>query len=108
MPCSSSLQDSARQLFDLECGRRALQLADGSTIDFSLAFWLVSDLLDRVGQAEPESPETMAATVRRRVMDHAFVDSGGDAIVDTDHQLPPDQQVELVLTVLDQVLKRAA
>ena len=108
MSCSSSLQDAARRLFDAECTRRASERTDGSNIDFSPAFWLVSDLLGRVDESESDSTEVLASIVRRRVMDHSFVDGGGDAIVDADHQLPPDQQVDLVVTVLNQVLKHAA
>ena len=108
MSCSSSLQDTARRFFDAECTCRARERDDGLNIDFSPAFWLVSDLLGRVEESESGSTEVLASIVRRRVMDQSFVDGGGDAIVDADHQLPPDQQVDLVVTVLNQVLKRAA
>ena len=108
MSCSPSLQDAARELFDLECQRRAEGHCDGPNVDLSPAFWLVSDLLERVDRPESDSPEALESVVRRRVLDHAFVDSGGDAIVDGEHQLPPDQQVELVVTVLSQVRDQAA
>jgi len=108
MSCSSSLRDAARQVFDLECRRRTRMLAQGANIDFSPVFWLVSDLLDRAEEAEPDSGPELASIVRSRVMDQAFVDGGGDMIVDSEHQLPPDQQVDLAMTVLNQVLKRAA
>ncbi len=108
MSYPSNLRDAARQVFDLECQRRARMSAPGADIDFSPVFWLVSDLLVAADETEPDSDLELASMVRRRVMDHAFVDGGGDAIVDAEHQLPPEQQIDLAMTVLNQVLKRAA
>ena len=108
MPSSHVLQHAARQLFDRECQRRTGEDCDGPKVDFTPAFWLLSNLLDQVDHAESDSPETLELIVRRRLMDHAFVDSAGDTVVDAEHQLPHDEQVELVMSVFSQMREQAA
>lgn len=108
MQCSPRLKHAARELFDLECQRRSKQDHDTPTVDFSPAFWLLSDLLQRPDRAEADSPEALESIVRRRVLDEAFVDSAGDAVIDVEHQLLPDQQVDLVVTVLSRVREQQA
>ena len=108
MPSSHVLQHAARQLFDRECRRRAGEDCDRPKVDFTPAFWLLSNLLDRVDHAESDSPESLEVIVRRHVMDHAFVDGAGDTVIDAEHQLPHDEQVELVMSVFSQMRELAA
>jgi hypothetical protein len=108
MPITPSMHAKARELFDQECQRHAGQRGDGPNIDYAPAYWLLSDLLSHQHDRETDQGDTLASIVRSRITDQNFIDSGGDKIIDNEHQLPTDQQINLVVTVLDQVRRQVA
>ena len=66
--------------------------------DLQPALWVLTELIE----APCGAPTELRNLIRRRLLELAFMDQGGDTTVDPHFQSQLDHQVELVVTVLQQ------
>ena len=96
----ASLKTAARAHFEREAHRVANECNDLQMIDLQPARWVLSMLLTEHGHTPPQA---LNEVVRRRLNDMVFMDQGGDAVIDPKHQMPLDDQAQVVVKVLDRV-----
>ncbi len=98
---------AVQELFDRECNQVAQepQSTGGTrpTLDFSPAFWVLSELFEAVTTSQSPRKERLKGLVRRRLVECLFMDQGGDRVIDPHYQPQLERQVDLVVAVLEQL-----
>lgn len=101
MLLQSPLHEVARTLFEQEC-QRLVENGDGTEgVDFSPAFWIMSELVDQVACGPNRSMEEWERIIRRRAIEQDYLLESGDAVVDPHYRLPLDMEVHLITAVLN-------
>ena len=109
MSYDSSLQGVARGLFDRECERlrQDVQAAPGEkvTLDFQPAYWVLWEMLN-LDSLRSQALQHLETVVRQRLTDEAFIDQAGDSVIDSHYHLQLEKEVELILSVFEQIHQR--
>ena len=75
--------------------------------DSQPAFWVLLNLLNNeIDSTYVHDVERLRALVRKRMSEQAFVDQGGDPVIDPRYQMQLEQMVEIVSMVLERVMSR--
>ena len=111
MSCDSILM-AAHELFDREYDRLAQAAsveppASGTALDGQWALWAMSRLLDSIDWSQNHTREHLELLVRHVFEEQIFVEQGGDAIIDSFCLSQLDRQVQLIVTVLEQLCSQA-
>ena len=110
MSSDSSLQDVARDLFDRECERlrqevQATARGEKATLDFQPAYCVLTEMLN-LGPLRSQAHQHLEPIVRQRLLDEAFIDQAGDSVIDSRYHLQLEKEVELILSVFEQIHQR--
>ena len=108
----SARQSIVREVFDLECQRKAqedqaVRHTAVHSFDCFSAYCVLSELLRDDLDVERQLGAELKSIVRRRLNEQAFVDGAGDVVCDRRYQLPPEQEVDLIVTVIEQMRQQS-
>jgi hypothetical protein len=112
----ATLTDTAEELFEQEWQRRLTAVAadrpgaasrDLRNIDQTLALGLLRELIDLLETQHERPVRHLVPTIRLLILEHDFIDDGGDQSAERSLQQRVDELVELYVGLLEQVRQRA-
>jgi hypothetical protein len=111
MIATATLEQSARRLVKRVVDRTDTTSRRGRTgrlaLDGAVVVWLLPHLVQLVDDLHDRPIEALEPVIRRMLMEQAFVDDNGDAVMTEDERAQINEQVHWLVRILEHARRHA-